>query len=73
MTENEMFEKSFQRPSNYFKLDGERQWDIDKSLGILDWEGDLSVEEYTKFINHYDFTPSKKKQMIDSYTKKKGK
>ena len=40
MSEIEMFEKSFQRPSNYFKLSGERQWEIDKNLGILDWMGD---------------------------------
>ena len=44
--EREMFEKSFQRPSNYFKLGAERQWEIDKELGILDWVGEgLSKEE----------------------------
>ena len=26
MTEREMFEKSFQRPKNYFKLSERKQW-----------------------------------------------
>lgn len=55
VSEKEMFEKSFQRPKNYFKLSNERQWDIDKNLGILDWEGgNLSKEETKKFKEHYD-------------------
>lgn len=46
MTELEMFETSFQRPKNYFNLSPERQWEIDKDLGILDWIGnDLSKED----------------------------
>jgi hypothetical protein len=54
MTEHEMYEKSFQRPWNYFKLSDQQQWDIDKSLGILDWEGkDLSKEELDRFVAHY--------------------
>jgi hypothetical protein len=54
MTEREMFEKSFERPSNYFKLDFETQWEIDKELGILDWIGkDLSKEDMERFKNHY--------------------
>jgi hypothetical protein len=53
-TEKEMFEKSFQRPNNYFKLSEKRQWEIDKDLGILDWKGeDLSEEDLKKFHNHY--------------------
>lgn len=27
------------RPANYNQLSGEQQWEIDKSLGILDWDG----------------------------------
>ena len=55
MSEKEMFEKSFQRPSNFFKLSGERQWEIDKNLGILDWIGDdLSKEELKRFKEHYE-------------------
>ena len=54
MTQREMFEKSFERPSNYFKLSAERQWEIDKELGILDWEGEnLSKEDMIRFKNHY--------------------
>jgi hypothetical protein len=55
MTEREMFEKSFERPSNYFKLSEERQWEIDKSLGILDWEGKgLTKEDKERFKKHYE-------------------
>lgn len=54
MTERQMFEKSFERPSNYFKLSSEKQWEIDKNLGILDWEGDdLSEDDRIRFRNHY--------------------
>ena len=55
MTEREMFEKSFQRPSNYFKLSSETQWRIDGELGILDWVGDdLTDEDMERFKKHYD-------------------
>ena len=55
MTEKQMFEKSFQRPSNYFKLSPERQWEIDKDLGILDWVGEnLTEQEKERFKNHYE-------------------
>ena len=54
MNEKEMFEKSFERPSNFFKLTGERQWEIDKMLGILDWiGGNLTEEEKRRFDDHY--------------------
>ena len=54
MSEKEMFEKSFQRPSNYFSLSFQEQWDIDKRLGILDWVGEnLTKEEKKRFSNHY--------------------
>jgi len=54
MTNNEMFEESFKRPSNYFKLSPREQWDIDNHLGILDWEGSkLTDEEKVRFQNHY--------------------
>ena len=49
-----MFEKSFQRSSNYYNLSGERQWEIDKDLGILDWDGvNLSEEDKQRFHDHY--------------------
>lgn len=55
MTESEMFEKSFERPKNYFELSTERQWEIDKELGILDWKGtDLTKEEKERFKKHYN-------------------
>jgi hypothetical protein len=54
MNERQMFEKSFERPSNYFELSGERQWEIDKNLGILDWLGEgLSKEDIKRFKKHY--------------------
>lgn len=54
MTEREMFEKSFERPSDYFHLSWEKQWEIDKELGILDWEGEpLSGEDLKRFKAHY--------------------
>lgn len=60
MTEREMFEKSFQRPKNYFKLDASHQWNIDANLGILDWQGEgLSKEDMERFKAHY--TKGKKK------------
>jgi len=53
--EREMFEKSFQRPSNYFKLSLQRQWQIDDELGILDWKGEgLSKEDMIRFYKHYN-------------------
>jgi hypothetical protein len=53
-TEREKFEKSFQRPKNYFRLSAEEQWRIDKELGILDWEGAfLSEIDIKRFRNHY--------------------
>ncbi len=55
MTEREMFEKSFERPSNYFELSGRQQFMLDEQLGILDWNGDdLTAEDMTRFDEHYD-------------------
>lgn len=55
MTEREMFEKSFQRPRNYLNLSPDFQWAIDKSLGILDWEGsNLTEEDYKRIKEYYD-------------------
>lgn len=54
MTQREMFEQSFKRPSDYFKLSERQQWDIDANLGILDWDGsDLSEEDIKRFKDHY--------------------
>lgn len=59
MTEQEMFEASFHRPTNYFQLAESRQWDIDKSLGILDWSGRMTAEETKRFKAHYAQTTVK--------------
>lgn len=54
MTEREMFEESFKRPTNYFKLNPETQNRIDDNLGILDWRGeDLTDEDMIRFNAHY--------------------
>lgn len=63
MSERDMFEKSFQRPKNYFQLSGQDQWDIDKSLGILDWEGsDLTDDDRKRFKAHYEEPKKKSKK-----------
>ncbi len=49
-----MFEVSFYRPKNYFKLPPSQRWEIDKKLGILDWMGEnLSKEDLARFEAHY--------------------
>jgi hypothetical protein len=54
MSEREMFEKSFERPKNYFKLTPRRQWEIDEELGILDWMGkELTKEDKERIKNYY--------------------
>lgn len=50
-----MFEKSFQRPKDYFQLPNQRQWKIDSELGILDWCGqDLTKDDLKRFKKHYE-------------------
>lgn len=50
-----MFEISFQRPKNFFRLSGSSQWEIDKELGILDWIGEgLSQKDLDRFKAHYE-------------------
>ena len=51
MTERQMFEKSFQRPSDYFTLPPQRQWEIDKDLGKL-------KEEFNKYFHEPVQCPS---------------
>lgn len=54
MTEREMFERSFERPSDFFRLSPAEQWRIDKELGILDWRGeDLSDDDKARYDGHY--------------------
>ena len=55
MTEREMFEQSFKRPKDYFKLSAREQWSIDNRLGILDWEGkDLAPEDKARFDAYFE-------------------
>lgn len=35
---DEFFDQLMQRPQNYLSLSEERQWEVDKDLGILDHE-----------------------------------
>jgi len=54
MTEQEMYEKSFERPRDFFKLSEAQQWVIDNKLGILDWQGgNLTPEQLKRFRDHY--------------------
>lgn len=51
----EMYELSFKRPRDYFKLSSQTQWEIDKSIGILDWDGSkMTEEERSRFNKHYE-------------------
>ena len=55
MTEREMFEKSFGRPKNFFKLTERERWNIDSDLGILDWIGlGMTAEDLERFQKHYE-------------------
>lgn len=54
VTEREMFEATFKRPNNFFHLSERQRWEIDKSLGILDWQGNgLSEDDKRRFFAHY--------------------
>jgi hypothetical protein len=54
MTQREMFEKSFERPTNFLTLSTSEQWEIDKKLGILDWDGEnLNKEDIERTESHY--------------------
>lgn len=55
MTEDEMYLRSFGRPRNFFELSAEDQWNIDKTLGILDWVGDnLTEEQKERYFDYYN-------------------
>lgn len=57
MTNDEMYEKSFQRPKCFFFLTAQEQWDIDKELGILDWDGQgLTDEQKVRYAEYYHHT-----------------
>lgn len=51
------FEKLFARPRCYNKTSSERQWEIDKDLGILDVEIDqanLTPEMKARYKAHFE-------------------
>jgi hypothetical protein len=66
MTEAQMFEKSFERPSNYFKLSSREQWKIDSNLEILGWGGRECIHGTTckecekRYQDHYKIKKEKK-------------
>lgn len=52
--ERQAFERSFERPRNFFRLSEAHQWEIDSRLGLLDWEGrNLTAEDHARFKAHY--------------------
>ena len=54
MNERQLFEKSFERPWDFFKLSESAQWGIDSALGLLDWRGEgLSGADMARFRAHY--------------------
>ena len=53
-TQREMFERSFQRPRNFFRLTAEERWEIDSRLGILDMEIEPSLADLERIRAHYD-------------------
>jgi hypothetical protein len=57
-TQREMFERSFQRPRDFKRLSPGAQWEIDKKLGILDWEGGNLTEEDKRLMDAY-YLPAK--------------
>lgn len=53
--QRELFEKSFERPVDYFNRSPKEQWEIDRKLGILGWHGyGLSEEDLERYWDHYD-------------------
>lgn len=50
-----MFQNALQRPANYHCLSMEQQWAIDKRLGILDWEGPRTDDEWNRLREHHGF------------------
>lgn len=45
MTQREMAEAAKKRSPNYFDMSAEEQWEEDKRLGILDWDGTSGEED----------------------------
>lgn len=54
-TEFEMCMAALQRPDSYGSLPASRQWEIDKSLGILDWDG-IDIEAARAVVEAEDIS-----------------
>ena len=68
MTEFQMYKESFKRPKNYFELSSQEQWDLDKNLGIEDWEGcNMTFAQQQRYWAHYDAIPANTNGNKDSY------
>ncbi|KKL11979.1 hypothetical protein LCGC14_2540320 [marine sediment metagenome] len=55
---DEMVARALKRPQNFHKLAPREQWEIDKTLELLDWPGPENEEDMT-LLNNY-FFPKKK-------------
>ena len=53
MTQRKMFEAAMSRPANYYKLSPQRQWEIDDTYGVLDWDGKMTDEEREQFRQRF--------------------
>lgn len=56
MSHERDFMAALQRPWNYHELSHERQWAIDKALGLLDWEGPRTDAEWNRLRRHHRLT-----------------
>jgi len=67
--EGKLFELVLHRPCDYFTLIPSRQWLIDKTLGVLDWNGGCSherninncIECYGIFRSHFNISDDRVK------------
>ena len=44
---------ALQRPADYYQRSPQDQWAIDKRVGILDWEGDITASEMQMLLDHH--------------------
>jgi hypothetical protein len=68
LTQEQMFEKTFERPTDFFLLDEEKfQKGIDRRLGILDWNGEMTPEQRVRYNNHYNPLPAPRAIVSDPF------
>lgn len=53
MTHDECFRNALQRPVDYHRLSHDEQWNVDRQLGILDWPGPMTDEEWNRLRQHH--------------------